>query len=475
MTSRLDERPWLAVALVIAAFLVPVLAGIARATAFGYDESIYAQLSRALAGGPPAAGAGSYRPPGLGLLGLPAALVSNAEWPFRLVGALGGIGLVSATWWVARLAGGGVAALVAAVAVAAAWPVQIESTTFLTDVPAAALVVLAAGLTWRALTDAGGRREWIWLGAVAAAAFFIRFGSILPLSGIALAGLVVGTAPARLAVIRAAAVCAVLLLPHAVHATATTGAPWGIVSAAQRATGEGAGTEALVAYLAMLPAQLMGPLAGALAVVGLIAAVREAGSSAAEARFARFTGIAAVVPMVALVVSSHAEARYAFAPVALLAVLGATRLVAWAHRLVIARPALRIAVAGIAAAGLVGGSVMTLDEIDRRVAVWGWTRDVARAIDADSEGTDCVVVASDAPIMAWYARCAAATFGSPPSIDPVEQDAATRQYVVLRADGHHQPPGAADALPRGFEPWRTFTDGDGAVVATVYRSRDGGR
>lgn len=475
MTARLDRRPRLTVALVVAAFLVPVVAGIARETAFGYDESIYAQLSRALAGGPPPVGAGSYRPPGLAILGVPAAVLSGSEWAFRLVGAAGGIGLLVGTWWLAGTAGGGVAAIIAAVALAAAWPLQIESTTFLTDVPAAALLVLAAALAWRAVAGAGGRSDWIWLGAVAAAAFYLRFGSLIPLTGIGLAGLAVGDARARGVVGRAAAVCAALLLPHAVHATTTTGSPWGIVTAAQRATGDGAGTDALLAYAIMLPAQLMGPLAAVLAVIGAFAAVRATGSSAEGAPFARFIGIAAILPMVALVASSHAEPRYAIVPVSLLAILGATRLAPRLHAVASDRPALRVAAAGMAIALLVGGAVMTLSEVDRRVAVWGWTRDVALAIDEESNGAGCAIVASDAPIMAWYARCAAATFGSPPSMDPIEAGSAARRYVVLRADGHHQPPNAEATLPGHFERWRTFTDGNGARVVTVFRSRDDAR
>ncbi|HYI67655.1 MAG TPA: hypothetical protein VEW95_12100, partial [Candidatus Limnocylindrales bacterium] len=303
--------------------------------------------------------------------------------------------------------------------------------------------------------------------------FSLRFGSIIPLAGIAIAGLLVGNAAARGSIARAVGLCAVLLLPHAIHATTTTGTPWGIVSAAQRATGDGAGADALLAYAALLPGPLMGPLAGVLAILGIVAVARAAVSPGSDAALARFLGIAAIGPMVVLVASSHAEPRYAIVPITLLATLGATRIGPRLDALAVARPALRAAVAGLALAVLVGGAVMTLIEIDRRVAVWDWTRDVALAIDADAGGAECATLASDAPIMAWYGRCAATTFGSPPSFDAFDARAGARGYIVLRADGHHQPPAAAiDALRDRVEPWRTFTDRNGTVAATVYRTRD---
>ena len=474
MDPRAPRRfnAWLAI--IGAAFLLPVLVGIIRGPALGYDEAIYAQLSRALAGGPEAVGAGSYRPLGVSIAAMPIALVSDQDWAYRLLGAASGIGLVIASWWLGRSVSTSTAGILAAVAVAAAWPIQIESTTLLTDVPAAALVVVATGLTWRLVDPSRiGPREASWreivgIAAVAAVAFYVRYGSLILLIAVAIAAGITAPSTARRSLVRVVAAAAVLLLPHAVHASVTTGVPWGIAVNAQRAAGEDAGIAALATYAGLLPTQIVGPLGAGLAVVGIVTAIGSIGGTSAPAALGRFLGIAAVGQAGALVAASHAESRYAFVPMVLLAVLGSARLVSW----LATRGGDRWKAAGVATAAvaLALGAFMTSTEIDRRIAVWGWTRDVADAIGSDAGSRPCGIVTSDAPIMAWYTRCAVTSYGTPPSLRSLETLEGPLRYVILRADGHHQPSseevGGAAFLS---EPWRRFEDGTGADAAAVYR------
>lgn len=120
----------------------------------------------------------------------PNVLAGGDEWQFRLIGLLSGVGLVLGAWWLARGIAGPVAGVLAAAAVYVAPYAQRESALFLTDVPAAALLLWAMGLLWRELElnprPGRGRVLAATLGAVA---FFMRYGSTTALAPMAITSL----------------------------------------------------------------------------------------------------------------------------------------------------------------------------------------------------------------------------------------------------------------------------------------------
>jgi hypothetical protein len=287
-----------------------------------------------------------------------------------------------------------------------------------------------------------------------------------------LAAAAIAIAPRRLLAARqpiavAVGVFLIALVPHFAIAVAETGSPWGILAAGGRAAGRGNGLP-LVSYVAWFPWRLIGPVGAALALVGIVAAVRiPAGPAGA---FARFAGIALIVPVAVLGTLVHAEPRYLLFPMVLLVVAGSAVAAPSVERRV-ERASLRTLVGALALAILVLGAATTAFEMRTRAAAFDWKREVGREIGAETgRGCDCSVLTADVPIISWYSGCPAVNFLSGPPGDRTELLTGTHRFIVVRADGHLQPtPAEVDALVAGAEPWRTYDDGSGRAAAVVYR------
>jgi 4-amino-4-deoxy-L-arabinose transferase-like glycosyltransferase len=455
----------------LAALLVAFVGGVALAiaanNALGFDESVYALRARSWLSGTPETGWGLHRPPLLSIVGLPAVAAGGAEWMLRLVGLVSGVGLVLAAWWWARSAAGEVAGLVTATALVAAAPLHVESSTFLTDVPSTALlVVLGTGL-WRTLGGGGG--SLVWLAPVAAAAFYLRYGAIVPITGLALAAAVV--APRALwAARRPAALGAglflVLLVPHVVIATAGTGSPWGILAFAQSAAGRG-DRLAVLDYLGWLPWQPLGPLAAGVAAVGVLAAVLRATGRRVipgDGRLAAFLLLGAAVPLAILGTAIHAEPRYVLFPMVLLVIAGSVVigpiLLRWRWAVVVA--------AGVSVVAVSSGIGASQTEISYRTERYDWKREAGLLVGAGS--ASCSVAAADVAIMTWYSGCPA--YGLINSDQhPLAALTGVDRWVVVADAGPNQP--AASILARDLrphlEPVRRLVDGRGEPIATLYR------
>ena len=446
------------VAGVLLAFLVPTLAAIGAQIALGYDEAVYAQLARHWLTGAPESGWEIHRPPGLSVLGIvPQALGLETEWAHRLIGAGAGLGMVLAGWWAARGMGGTVAGIVAAFAFAVSSPLQVESSSFLTDVPSTLILVVVAILGWRHVSGSAPIGwSFVWLGLLAAVAFYLRYGSVVELVGVAVAMLAL--APRRLlaawrAVLASVASFGIALVPHVAVAVAETGSPWGILVSAGRAAGGGDGLP-LLSYVVWFPWQLVGPTGAVLAMVGIIAAVRRGG-------FARYIGLASVVPVAVLGTIVHAEPRYLLFPMVLLVIAGSVEAVAQLQRVRVSRRVL----AALAAAAVVLGAATTTLEMGTRADRFDWKREAG--LDIGDGGGDCSVLAEDVPIISWYSGCPAVSFVTGP-----EALTGSSRFVIVSTDGHLQSdPEVVSALVAEAEVWRTYEDANGDTAAVVYRLR----
>ena len=454
------------------AFLVPTLVAIGAGIAFGYDEAVYAQLTRHWLTGAPADGWDLHRPPGLSVLGLvPQAVGLDGEWSHRLVGAVAGVGVVVAGWWMARTAGGATAGLVAAVALGASAPLQVESASFLTDVPSTLVLLILAVLLWRQLRATAIGASFVWLGVLAAAAFYLRYGAIVELVGLAVAAAIV--APARLLdgwrwVVAAVAAFVIALIPHIVIAVAETGTPWGILRLASSAASGGDGLP-LLSYAAWFPWVLIGPLGAAIALLGVVAAIWRWSASP----FARFIGVAALVPILVLGTLVHAEPRYCPLPdgPARRARLGGGRT---SPRAPVTRARPGRGTRRLAVGCLVLAAAATLMEIRYRADTFDWKREAGRDIGTVAgpvEAPDCSIRTADVPIMSWYSGCRAVNFvGGEAGMAP---QTGTHRFVVVRADGHLQPsPESVTEMLSGAEVWKTYLDARGQPAAVVYRLPD---
>jgi 4-amino-4-deoxy-L-arabinose transferase-like glycosyltransferase len=456
----------------LATFVVGVVLEIAANNALGFDESVYALRARSWLSGTPDTGWGLHRPPLLSIVGLPAVAAGGAEWMLRLVGLVSGVGLVLAAWWWARSAAGEVAGLVAVAALVAAAPLHVESSTFLTDVPSTALlVVLGAGM-WRALMCGGG--SLVWLAPLAAAAFYLRYGAIVPIGGLTLAAVVVAPRAMwseRRQAALAAGLFVALLVPHVAIATASTGSPWGILAFAQSAAGRG-DRLGILDYLGWLPWQPLGPLAAGLAAVAILAALLRATrrqGSPSDGRLVALLLLGAAIPLAVLGTAIHAEPRYVLFPMVLLVIAGAVvigpLLPRWRWAIAVA--------AVVAAVAVVSGIGAAQAEISSRTERYDWKREVGLLL-LRAGSASCSVAAADVAIMTWYSDCP--TYGLIETDEhPLAALSGADRWVVVADAGPNQPAAsilARDLLPH-LEPVRRLVDGRGAPVATLYRVAPG--
>lgn len=413
---------------------------------FGHDESAYALRARAWVADTPTSGYGAHRGPLLPLLTAPIAALTAWELPFRAVGLTFAVAGALLLWLLGRRLFGPAAGLVAAATFATLPSVQRRAVEFLTDLPAAVLLTAVALLLWRQLEESKQASWWLLATApLAAAAFYLRYGSILPIGLLALVGLmlwwrqVIEQWPR---VLLAAEAFLVLLVPHVLSAVATFGTPWGTVVYTGRVAGRSYLGQGLVDYGRELPTTLAGPIGAALMLLGLfggaVALFREQGSIR---RAHLFLLGPAVLHILLLGIVSHGEPRFIFFPVMLLLVAGdgvVSRLLqalgaAW--RPIVAGIGLVVLASGFSfdAGRRVTGAL-------RAVSSNEVVADAGRAI-ARHTGSSCAVLTSYAPQITWYSGCSTYVFdGGPPGRLPAQDT-----FVLLFERGKRQPaPGELD-------------------------------
>jgi hypothetical protein len=400
------------------------------------------------------------------------------------VGLLFGLGALGAAWYLARGVVGRMAALVAVAAVAAAPAIQVDAGLFLNDVPAMALLLLLLALAWRFLERPGPVGwELLWLAPVAAAAFYLRYGSALAL--VAIGVTLVAVWPRRVLaawprVAATAALLVLLLVPHAVFAVAQTGSPLGVAFRAQSGAAGAYPGAGLVQYLAWLPAPLVGIVPAAIAVIGLAGAVHRlvlAGRRRewdAGARAIALLTLPAVLLIGVLGLLQLPQGRYIFLPMVLLIIAGSGFAVAAARRPGIVGRAVSLALVVALAAALVGSGLEMPQRADRRAAVYEWLRDAGDWVREASEGS-CSILASDVPQLTWYSACPTYNFADRTHAGRDSVLTGEHRYLVDRRDGRFQPPEEvmAQYLARVEpEPVARFENRNGIVVGSVYRFID---
>jgi 4-amino-4-deoxy-L-arabinose transferase-like glycosyltransferase len=466
---------------IAAAFGAIVVLGMLQNAPFSWDESAYAITTRHWVQGGPATGTGVTRPPILPILGVVPIAIGTQEWLFRVIGLLFGMGLVVAAWFLARSVAGGVAGLLSALLVASAPTLQIDAGLFLTDVPATALLVLLLALVWRAFN---GERPpgWglVWLAPLAAAAFYTRYGAIVPLAAIGLTVPLLWPAHVRAAwrpILATVGLFGLLLVPHAVFATLQRGSPLGIVLVAQgAAAGESFGA-GLVQYVAWLPTELIGFVPGLAAVLGLVAgashlarAVVRRGWDARSRAFGLLV-IPALAHGLLLGLVALPQQRYLFLPMVLLVLAGG---MAVAHAADERGRAGRLAFGAVTVAGVVAllwSATSLPSRAADRSAFLEWERSAGLLIRDRGAGS-CSVLAADYPQLSWYSGCPAYNFADVTLPGRERLLTGQNRFLVLRRDGRFQPTGSVlDAYLARVEPApiAELRNRDGRVVATVYR------
>ena len=464
-------------------FVSAVTACVAVNNALGFDESVYAVLTRHWLNGTAASGWGIHRPPLLSIIGIvPFLAGGGSEAAMRSVGIISGVGTGVAAWWLARSIGGHLAGSMTAVTLASSFPFIVESSTFLTDVPSTCLLLTMTAIGWHKVI-AGRRIGWgfVWVAPLAAAAFYMRYGAIVSIVALAVAAVVVAGDRLRedwRIIATTVALFVALLVPHAVVSFLARGTPWSILTTAQGAAGQ---TDVLPAiqYLAWFPWQLMGPLGAILAATGVVAIgrtlVRGIRTTATpQSSLHVFVGTAVTIQFAVLGTVVHAEPRYLFLPMILLIISGAVALASPLARYLADQR--RVAIGGVmlGVGALLFGATMALAEVRDRQASWDWKRAVGELIGEAGQG-DCSVLAADVPIITWYSRCPAYNFTLAPERDPLSLLRGAHRFVVFAVHGEHQPEGTTwrDRYLPYLERWQTLTDGRGVTAADIYQVRVG--
>ena len=481
-----------AVAALLGATALGVAYAILHSGPLGWDESVYAVKARSFVTDVPASGWALYRPPALAYLGTVAGAFGFSDASLRAVTLALGLGTLAAAWGLARSMWGMAAGLVALLGVISAPIMLDEIRVFHNDLAAAGLIVLVMLLLWHELERRPEPTKLLLAaGPLVAAAFYLRYGVLAAAGGVAVASLVLWAPKLRRhwrLVGATAAVTAVLFLPHALHAIATTGSPLGIVRAAAQQVDTTGPLTSAIQYAKWFPLKIAGPVALALTIAGLAGAAvvwsrwLTGRGGRPDARRYLFLFVAAGVAAVGIVFVSHAEQRYLAFPLMLGIVAGAGATVSagrWA--LDRARLAHRGAGAwGVAALAviLVTGAVLyvgwhRIRSVERYAGRNDWIEQAGRAIAGDAQ-RPCTVVTTLVPPIAWYSSCVVYPPTRPPDKVlgplPAGQDA----YAVFTTiDGQRATPQATERYRAvaTAPPIATVPSGASPPLAEVYRLR----
>jgi 4-amino-4-deoxy-L-arabinose transferase-like glycosyltransferase len=445
----LMRREHLLLLAIVAAFTLSVGHAILQRAPFEVDESVYAVQARAWAAGGPVTGIRLQRAPLIPAIGaLEYMAGARAELPFRATGLVFGIAAIVMVFVLGRVVFGPNVGLLAAAVFASAPTVQQRASQFLTDVPATAVLLGLALLLWRNRD----RSTWslLLLAPLAAAAFYIRYASILPIGALLLVALFLwhrSLLKNKALVAATILLFAALLIPHVVRAVDATGRPWGILSFTAHFSGRKYIGQGLPQYLAWLPFTLAGPLAGITIVAGIVTA------AAKRTNEMTFLAAPAVLHIVLLGLTNHGEPRFVFFPIALLCIAGSNI----ALGLIRDR---RVPVVA-AAAGLIGAGIFVSAHNSAKVSERLPAKLAGTAIAARIH-PPCTVLAVELGETTWYSGCSTYYFADPSAPKP--------DYLVLYRTGgvrlRAQPP-----EPPGSHGPPIPILHNGREVATVFRVR----
>ena len=261
--GRSTRGRWIELAAVAGVLvLVAIAAGwlIGQAIPLGWDEAVYASKSRSLLTDAPSSTWAIYRAPGLPIVGLLGGALGFTDANLRAVALVMSLVTLVLAWAFARILWGPLAAIIALLTIVGSPVVIAEIALFHTDLPAAGLLLALMLLVWYEFERRPEPSRLLLVAApLAALAFYIRYGSILPIGGIGIAAVVLWhrSMLRNPRLVGATIVFAGLLFaPHVLESMARTGSPLGIITSAGEQVDTSDPIETAVRYLSWLPAQL---------------------------------------------------------------------------------------------------------------------------------------------------------------------------------------------------------------------------
>ncbi len=424
---------------------------IREGTALGWDEAVYAIASRNLVTPHPAAVVVQpFRPPGLPVVATAAAVAGFADSALRLVSLALGLASLMAAWLLARVVFGPRAALMGLAACIASAVVLRELPLFHNDIASTGILLLLMALLWHQLQVRPAPGRMLLLAApLAAGGFYLRYGVLAALIGIALGAIVLWWrsmwARKRL-VLGTIGLTFLLVLPHLVWATIETGRPWGIVLWAADQVNTSSPLESLVSYLTWVPTTIAGPLTAVFVVAGGMLVVVVAARSilgrplAGLGRPVTWLAVPGLVAAAGTISVSHAEARYVVFSMVLATILGAEALGRAFDRVLGAVPGGRVrGVSPVVLGGLgLAAAVLLMVGVSVYHGVRGqpggrWYKEPALAIAAATDHP-CVVATTLQPMVGWYSGCRPVPLSAVTPGALLDEPAAAHWVLLTSAD-----------------------------------------
>lgn len=444
---RLRVRPWVVGLVGIGVAAIALVPLILDGGTLGHDESVYALKARSWLEGTPGTGWSLHRGPALSAYGYVVLAFGGEEPALRALGWVAVVGLALAVWWLGSKLGNRWVGPLSAVAVVSGPALLRRGTEFLTDIPAAALLVACMAIVWEEFDE----KEELTFGLLrllplAWLAFYLRYQAILSFGLIGLMILLVFWKRVKAKpwpVVATSLVGLAGLIPHMVFSTAKTGSPIGILQFTGEVAGRAYLGEGLVDYAGLLGwrlAAFVGPIAAVLFLWWAVSRWNDPDSKTSV----RFLSIPAVGQVLALGILSHGESRFVFFPLALTIIGGALgffdlsanwrrdRRQAFAAGillLLMASSALSVA----AARRAVDNRVLSNEPVELAAVV----------IDEMDPADECAVMTSYLPQITFYSSCWTDRFRpnleADEAVDRLQGDP---RFMVLIEDGKRQPEGA---------------------------------
>ena len=474
-----------ALTIVVLAYAATVVGVISIGSSLHWDEAVYAVRARSWVD-PDAvlSGWSHIRPPLLPLIaGLPVA-AGGEEGQLRSIGLISGVGLLLAAWWLGRMLVGPIAGVLAAAVLAGSPTLIKESATLLTDVPAAALMLVATALLWWSLEERPQPGRALALAAaVAALAFLMRYGSVVVLAPMAAVVLVLWWPRLwahRAASLRAVAIIAALAAGHVAWSMIQTGAPLGILVDAQNVVSGDARDVPSRDYRGYVSFALAGSVGETAMRLGIESLAAAAFAAALWPRWRRELrgALFLLVPALAQIYLvtrgvGHAEPRFFIYSTACLVIAGVA-LVAAVLRVL---PAIvrwaAVAVIGFLLATAAPAAIADARERTEDIARYYQRFEVAaRAIAAES-GPDCGIVGGGDPVLAWYSGCQTDRLRIGEGLRPGDNLDANERWAVIFGDPARLDP--SDPIVTAIEdvaqgpPMRIADPATGQEIASAWR------
>ncbi|MDX2086579.1 MAG: glycosyltransferase family 39 protein [Kofleriaceae bacterium] len=394
------------------AWLVAALVTCLWGAPLGHDEAQYALAASDLLGGRPLRW--NYLSQGMLAVAVPGVAAGGSELALRVVPLILGVAfLLAAANLARRVTTPSTAAWLVAI-MAASIGFAKRNAELLSDMPAAAGLLAGATVLVTELTRTEGPRWRTVLAAPAfAAAFYLRYGSVVPIAVIAVVALVAGwpgIVRRPLPVLATVAAFALLFVPHLLVARELTGAPLGILrqsSAMPVGRYPGVG---LFTYVTSNPFTWYGVITTPVLLVGIASIVR------VRERRLVMLWVMAIASIVGLGVTSIAQPRYIYFSLVILLVLGIETL---------KHTSARIAIAALGASYLATFAVIVVG-LHQRPARMQHTFAAAAWIRADAAGRPCEVIGRHTTQLEWYSGC--------PAVLTRAGTSGMRTYVVSDAD-----------------------------------------